>query len=107
MDNEASQQMIEAIKEKKMKYQIAPPGDHRTNPAERAVQTFKNHFTSVLFGADDKFPANQWDRLIEIAVATLNMLRPSRINPRISAYNQVWRNLDFSKSLSHHQDAKW
>ena len=98
MDNEASQQMIDAIKEKKMKYQIAPPEDHRTNPAERAVQTFKNNFTSVLFGADDDFPANQWDRLIAIAVATLCMLRPSRINPRISAYNQVWGNLNFSRT---------
>ena len=85
LDNEASAQMIEVIKEKKMKYQLVPPADHRPNPAERAIQTFKNHFTSILYGTDDDFPANQWDRLIRIAVIALNMLRPSRINPKLSA----------------------
>ena len=59
LDNEASAQMIEAITEKKMKYQLVPRGDHQTNPAERAIQTFKNHYTSILYGADDDFPANQ------------------------------------------------
>ena len=81
-----------------MKYQLVPPGDHQTNPAERAIQTFKNHFTSILYGTDDDFPANQWDRLIQIAVITLNMLRPSRINPKLSAYNQIWGNFDYNKT---------
>ena len=43
LDNEVSQQMIDAIKEKNLKYQLVPPGDHQTNPAERAIQTVKNH----------------------------------------------------------------
>ena len=59
LDNEASAQMIEAIKEKKMKYQLVPSGDHQTNPAERAIQTFKNYFTSILYETNDEFPANQ------------------------------------------------
>ena len=88
--------MTKAIKEKKMKYQLLPPGDHRTNSAERAIQTFKNHYTSILYGADDDFPANQWNRLIKIAVTTLNMLWPSRINPKLSAYNQIWGNFDYN-----------
>ena len=98
LDNEVSKSMIEYIKNKGMKYQLANSFDHRTNPAERAVQTFKKHFISILYGADPTFPANQWDRLIPQAVMTLNMLRPSRINPKISAYNQVWGNFDFSKT---------
>lgn len=44
------------------------------------------------------FPDNQWDRLIPQAVMTLNVLRPSRINPKTSAYNQIWGNFDFSKT---------
>ena len=59
LDNEVSQQMIDAIKEKNLKYQLVPPGDHRTNPAEQAIQTFKNHYTSILYGADNNFSANQ------------------------------------------------
>ena len=56
--------MIAEIEERTMDYQIAAPGDHRLNFAERAIQTFKNHFVSVLHGCDPEFPANQWDRLI-------------------------------------------
>jgi hypothetical protein len=29
---------------------------------------------------------------------TLNMCRPSRINPKLSAYQQVWGNFDFNKT---------
>ena len=46
IDNEVSKILIEAIEEKKLKYQLASPHDHRLNPAERAVQTWKNHFIS-------------------------------------------------------------
>ena len=77
LDNETSKDLIESIEEKGLEYQLAPPHDHRQNPAERAIRTFKNHFIAALYGADDDFPIDQWDRLIEQAVMTLNMLRPS------------------------------
>ena len=98
LDNEASKQLIQAIKDNKCKYQLAPSYDHRTNPAERAWQTLKNHFLSTLYGVDPEFPRNQWDRLLPQAVMTLNMMRPSRVNPRISAYNQVWGNFRYDKT---------
>jgi hypothetical protein len=75
--------LIWEIKAKGMDYQIASPGDH---------------FIAVLYGADSGFPAKQWDRLIKQAVMTLNMCRPSRINPKLSAYQQVWGNFDFNKT---------
>ena len=99
--------MIAAITENNMKFQLAPPGDHRTNPAERAVQTFKNNFISLMYGMDDKYPANQWDRLVKHAVTTLCMLHPSTINPLLSAYNQLWGNFDFNTTpLAPPLDAK-
>ena len=98
LDNETSTDLIKEIEMKGMDYQIASPGDHRLNHAERAIQTFKNHFISVLYGADSSFPAKQWDRLLKQAVMTLNMCRPSRINPKLSAYQQVWGNFDFNKT---------
>ena len=61
MDNETSKDLIKTINEKNLSYQIASPGDHRLLPVERAIQTFKNHFISILYGADRTFPANQWD----------------------------------------------
>ncbi len=98
LDNEISNDMIAEIEERAMDYQIAAPGDHRLNFAERAIQTFKNHFVSVLHGCDPAFPANQWDRLIKQTVMTLNMVRPSRINPKLSAYNQLWGIFNFEKT---------
>ena len=86
------------MEKEKMDYQIAAPGDHRLNFAERAIQTFKNHFVSALHGCDPKFPANQWDRLVPQAVMTLNMVRPSRINPRLSAYNQIHGIFNYEKT---------
>ena len=52
LDNEVSQIMITAIEEKKLTYQLASPHDHQLNPAERAIQTWKNHFIINLHGCD-------------------------------------------------------
>ena len=72
--------------------------NHQTIAAERGIQTLKNHFISVLYGCDPTFPKNQWDRVLPVAVLTLNMLRPSCINPAKSAYNELWGNFDFNKT---------
>ena len=58
LDNENSKEMIEEIKEDDLEYQIVPPGSHRTLSVERAIQMFKNHFISILWGTDDNFLAN-------------------------------------------------
>jgi hypothetical protein len=98
LDNETSTELIKAIEDRGIDYQIASPGDHRLNHAERAIQTFKNHFISILYGTDSSFPANQWCRLIRQAVMTLDMCRASRINPKLSAYQQIWGNFDFNRT---------
>ena len=83
---------------KKINFQNVPPGNHRANTAERAIQTFKNHFISGLVGVDPKFPLVQWDRLLEQATITLNLLRSARLNPRLSAYNFLFGIFDFNKT---------
>ena len=40
IDNEFSIDLIEEIETRGLKYQIAPPGNHRNLPAERAIQMF-------------------------------------------------------------------
>ena len=91
--------MIDDIERLNMDYEIAAPGDHRLLWAERSIQTVKNHIISILHGADPNFPADQWDRLLQQAIMTLNMARRSRINPKLSAYMQLWGNFDFNKTL--------
>ena len=89
LDNECSQQLKEYMINNNIKYQLAAPGQHRTNAAERAIRTFKNHFIAGLCSTDEHFPLHLWDRLIEQAVITLNLLRGSRLNPQHSAWSQL------------------
>jgi hypothetical protein len=98
LDYEASRALINAITTKGLQYQLASPHDHRLNPAERAIQTFKNHFIAYLNGTDSQFSPHLWCRLIPQAVMTLNMLRTSRINPKLSAYTQLFGSFDYNKT---------
>ena len=98
LDNEKSDLLIAEIQANNLDYQYAAAGDHRLNPEEQAIQTFKNHLISILNGADATLPANQWDRIIYFAMITLCMLRTSRMNPKLSSYMQLWGNFDFNKT---------
>ena len=59
---------------------------HRRNAAERAIQTFKDHFIAGLASVDPQFPIQEWDRLLPQATITLNLLRNARVNPKLSSY---------------------
>ena len=56
LDNEASAAYKEAIQESGMTYKLVPPDDHRRNAAEKAMQTWKDHFVAVLSSTADDFP---------------------------------------------------
>ena len=86
LDNETSQDLLQAFEEEKISHQLVPPHKHRNNKAERAIQTFKSHFKSCLSGTDPNYPLSEWDRLIPQTNITLNLLRASRVNPKLSAY---------------------
>ena len=55
IDNEASASLKDVMQMKNRKYQLVPPHNHRANSAERAIQTFKEHFKTILATADPKF----------------------------------------------------
>ena len=96
LDNEASTELKQAINKQKIKFQLAPPNIHRRNAAERAIRTFKNHLIAGLASVDPDFPMHQWDKLIDQAVITLNLLRPARLNPALSAYAYLFGQFNFS-----------
>jgi len=98
LDNEASAEYKQNMKSKGLEFQLVPPDDHRRNPAERAIQTFKNHLISILAGTDKDFPLHLWCRLLPQATTTLNLLRQSRINPKLSAEAQLNGAFDFNKT---------
>ena len=77
---------------------MVPPKTHRSNAAERAIQTYKNHFKAGLASLDPDFPIKEWDRLIPQANLTLNLLRAARSNPRLSAHAYIEGQFDYNKT---------
>ena len=80
-----------------MIHELVPPDNHRSNLAERAIQTFKHHFISILSGVDDKFPLSLWCALLKQTELTMNLLRQSNVIPKISAFAHVHGQHDYMK----------
>ena len=98
LDNEVSPSFQALLKYKCIDYQLAPPGIHRRNEAERTISTFKDQLISGICATDPDFPMQNWDRLLEQAEIKINLLRPSRLNPRLSAYAQLNGEFDFNRT---------
>lgn len=98
LDNETSHDLQTAMNKAKTTFQFVPPHTHRANVAERAIQTFKGHFKAGLTSVHPDFPISEWDRLLDQAFLTLNLLRASKVNPKLSAYAYLFGNFDFNKT---------
>ena len=98
LDNEFSEALKSFLRDVAIDYQLVPPGIHRRNAAERAIRTFKNHFIAGLCSVDKAFPLHLWDKLLPQAELTLNLLRGSRINPRLSAHAQIHGHFDCNRT---------
>ena len=98
LDNEVSIAFQVDLSAKKIDFQLVSPNIHQPNAAERAILTFKNHSIAGLFNVHPNFPMKLWCRLLQQAEITLNLLRPSRLNPKLSAYAQLGGAFDFNHS---------
>ena len=90
LDNEASKAYKEAIVKSGMDYQLVLPDDHRRNVAEKAIQTWKDHFISNMSGTAKSFPLHLWDQCIPQMEMQLSLLRQSNANPKISTYAHLY-----------------
>jgi hypothetical protein len=98
LDNEAPDGLKRFMKAHNVDYQLVPPHLHRRNAAERTIQTFKDHFIAGLSSTNRHWPIHLWCRLIPQCVSMLNMLRQSRVNPKISAHTQLEGVFDFNRT---------
>ena len=99
LDNECSESLKQFMESKADEdFQTVPPHQHRRNAAERSMQTFKNHFVAGLCSTNPEFPLHLWDRLVPQAEISLNLLRGSRLNPKLSAYAQMHGLYNFNKT---------
>jgi hypothetical protein len=89
IDNEKSEDLDTLFKLHDLTVQFQPPGNHRSNFAERAIRTYKNHFIAILSGVHTHFPLDLWDLLLDYASMTLNHLLPYKTDPTISAYHGI------------------
>ena len=97
MDNECSAPIKKFITDNDMELQLTPPQMHRRNWSERSIQTGKAHLIAGLVGINPKFPLHLWCRLIPQCEKTLNMMRPTHINPKISADTYLQDIHDFNR----------
>ena len=98
LDNECPQLLKDYFTNQKIHYQLASPHDHRSNAAERAIRTAKNHLAAGWWSTDDAFPMHLWDQTITQAELTLNLLRGLRINPKLSAWEQIHGRFDYNRT---------
>ena len=52
----------------------------------------------MLCGVDPDFPLHLWNRILPQTELTLNLLRTSRINPKLSAFAQLHGQFDFNRT---------
>jgi len=97
MDNQASKQIKRFLTTQECDLLLVEPHNHRVNAAERAIQTFKDHFVSALATTDSEFPLQLWDRLTPQIETTLNLMRRSRIDPSKSAYDVLHGPYDWNR----------
>ena len=77
---------------------MVPPHYHRANLRERSIKPFKNHLKAGLATTDPDYSTTEWDRLIPQAEVTLNLLRATRVNPRLAAYAYILGKFNFNST---------
>jgi len=95
MDNETSHDVENVIKLQQTRLQYTPPDIHRTNPAERAIRTWKNQFFAGITGLPKSFPIANWCCLTTKWDATLNMLHPCCQNPLLLGHEALEGSFSF------------
>ena len=100
LDNECPKSFKRYMKEENITYQLVPSHIHRRNIAEKAISTFKVHLITGLSSVSPEMPMHLWCRLLPQALLTLNLLRKSRINPKLFSYAQLNGQHDYNANSS-------
>ncbi len=85
LDNKCLVEFKAFIAKNGMIHKLVPLDCHRCNIAKWAIQTFKNHFVSILSKVDNRFPFSLWCHLVRPAELTNSLLQQSNVAPKVSA----------------------
>jgi hypothetical protein len=97
LDNQASLAYKKAINNSDMRYKLVPPDNHQCNMAKKAIQTFKDHFVSVLSGCALTFPVHLWCQLLLHVEWQLLLLQQSQLHPNLFAYVHIYGHHDYKE----------
>ena len=89
MNNECPNVLIRFMREVNDKFQLVPTHIHHINSEEQAIRTFKEHLIAGLSSTHKEFPLHIWFQLLPYISLTLNLLRKSRMNPKLSGFSQL------------------
>jgi hypothetical protein len=97
LDNQAFAAYKKAIGNSYATYELVPPDDHQRNMAEKAIQTFKDHFVGALSGCAPTFPLHLWCQLLSQVERPLLLLQQLQLHPNLSTYAHVYGHHDYNK----------
>ena len=60
IDNKCPEALQRFFRANIIDFQLCPPNDHRTNQAEKAIDTWKCHFLAGLSGVEPNHPLHIW-----------------------------------------------
>ena len=94
MDNECAKETKNWLASTPTQLELTPVSQHRTNKAERAIGTWKDHFIATLATVDPNCPLSLWEDFVEQAELTLNLMRMSPIHSSLSAWEALCGKFD-------------
>jgi hypothetical protein len=97
LDNQKSALYKEAVGASGMTFKLVPLYDHGCNMAEKAIQTFKDHFAGILSKCAPTFPLHLWCQLLPQVKRQLLLPPQSRLHPNLSAYAHVYGHHDYNR----------
>ena len=98
-DNETSKDVEDFISIQNTHQQYTPTDSHRTNPAERSLQTYKSCVKSTMESLPPTFSIAYWCRLLPQIDFSVNIVRKCRQNPLLSAWAAISQSNNIPKSL--------
>ena len=98
LDNEQSNLVSRICIENHIKLELVPPGNHRANSAERAIDTWKSHKISMMATADEECEQKVFKHFNKQCELTINLLRQSGMSKFVSAWHQVNGKYNFTNT---------
>ena len=89
LDNEWPNVLKTLMREVNEKFQLVPTHIHHINSVEQEISNFKEHFISGLASTHKDLPLHIWCQLLPHNSLILNLIWQSRINPKLSGYDQL------------------